>query len=79
MTVTEKHRTEYKLIDQAISEPDAAKSADYFCQANKIIWEDAPWIFLYTQNFQMVHSPKVTNLFLTPSEKFDAIYAEPAK
>lgn len=68
-----------KLIDQAISEPDATKSADYFCQANKIIWEDAPWIFLYTQNFQMVHSAKVGNLFLTPSEKFDAIYAEPAK
>jgi peptide/nickel transport system substrate-binding protein len=50
-----------------------------YCQLNKIIWDDAPWLFLWTQRFPIVYSAKVTNISSDPTEKFDALYAEPVK
>ena len=49
-----------------------------YCDASKIIWEQAPWIFLWTQSFPVVHATDVTGITTTPTEKFDAIHARPA-
>ncbi|MGE5265247.1 MAG: ABC transporter substrate-binding protein, partial [Acidobacteriota bacterium] len=67
------------LAAQALSEPDEKKRADLYCQANKVIWDDAPWIFLWTQRFPMVYSAKVKGVSGVPNEKFAALYAEPAQ
>ena len=57
---------------------DEDERADAYCEASKIIWEQAPWIFLWTQSFPIVHSTDVTDIGFTPTEKFSAIYARPA-
>ncbi len=53
-----------------------ARGRDY-CAASKQIWEDAPWIFLWTQRFPIVHTAKVTGIGSFPNEKFYTVYAEP--
>ncbi len=68
-----------KLAAQALAEPDEKKRADLYCQANKQIWDDAPWIFLWTQRFPIVYSTKVKSVGAIPNEKFAALYAEPAQ
>lgn len=68
-----------KLLAQADVEIDQDVRADLYCDASKIIWDDAPWIFLWTQSFPIVHSSDVTNVGSTPVEKFSAIYARPAE
>jgi peptide/nickel transport system substrate-binding protein len=65
------------LSASASAAPDEAQSADLYCQANQLIWEDAPVIFLHNQSFIVIHSAKITNVFGHPSEKFQAIYARP--
>ncbi len=67
------------LAAQAAAEPDMTKSAELYCQANQMIWEDAPIIFLHNQSFIVLHSAKITNVFGHPSEKFQAIYARPVE
>jgi peptide/nickel transport system substrate-binding protein len=42
------------------------------------VWKEAPWIFLWSQRFPIVHSSEVQGISYLPNEKFDAIYAEPA-
>ncbi|EKP95326.1 ABC transporter substrate-binding protein [Thermaerobacter subterraneus] len=68
-----------ELVAQANREVDQAKREQLYCEAAKIIWEDAPWIFLWVQRFPIVHSAEVTNISYLPNEKFDAIYARPVQ
>jgi peptide/nickel transport system substrate-binding protein len=66
------------LLAKANSEPDqAARQADY-CAASKLIWDDAPWIFLWVQRFPIVTSAKVTGVQTIPTESFYTVYASPA-
>lgn len=67
-----------RLVAEGNSTVDEAKRAELYAQASQLIWDDAPWIFLWVQNFPMVHSSKVTNISGLPNEKFHAIYAKPA-
>lgn len=67
-----------ELNNQAGSEPDRQKRANLYCDASKIVWDDAPWAFLWVQRFPIVHSTKIKNVSSLPSEKFYAVYAEPA-
>ena len=57
---------------------DPAKRAQIYCSASKIVWNDAPWIFLYNQKFPYVTSSKVTNVPGLPNEKFVSTWASPA-
>jgi peptide/nickel transport system substrate-binding protein len=67
-----------QLLAQADVEIDPDTREELYCDASNIIWDDAPWIFLWTQSFPIVHSADVTGIGSTPTEKFDAIYARPA-
>lgn len=67
-----------RLIAEGNSTSDDAARAELYAQASEIIWNDAPWIFLWVQRFPMVHSAKVTNITGLPNEKFYALYAHPA-
>ena len=67
-----------QLLAQADVEIDPDTREQLYCDASQVIWDDAPWIFLWTQSFPIVHSADVTGIGSTPTEKFDAIYAHPA-
>jgi peptide/nickel transport system substrate-binding protein len=67
-----------ELLAQADTEVNEDVRQQLYCDASKTIWEEAPWIFLWTQSFPVVHSKDVTGIGTTPTEKFDALYARPA-
>ena len=66
-----------ELILKAAKETDPEVRANLYCEASKIVWDDAPWIFLWVQRFPIVYSSKVTGVSYLPNEKFDALYARP--
>lgn len=39
-----------KLLDQGRAEPDAAKRKAFYAEAQKTVWEDAPWIFSHSES-----------------------------
>jgi ABC-type transport system substrate-binding protein len=49
-----------------------------YCDAQKIVWKDAPWIFLYNQRYPFVTTNKVKNVTGLPNEKFVTSWASPA-
>jgi peptide/nickel transport system substrate-binding protein len=68
-----------RLAAAAEQETNADRRRDLYCQVSKLIWDDAPWLFLWVQRFPIVHSAKVTNVESLPNEKFWALYARPAR
>jgi ABC-type transport system substrate-binding protein len=67
-----------ELLDRAATEPDQDRRKELYGEAQQIVWDDAPWIFLWVQSFPIVHSAKVKNITSLLIEKFYALYAEPA-
>jgi peptide/nickel transport system substrate-binding protein len=67
-----------ELLGKAQTDPNQEARAKAYAEASKIVWDDAPWIFLWVQKFPIVHSVKVKNIGSLPNEKFAALYAEPA-
>jgi len=65
------------LLERAATEIDVDVRADLYCKAGTRIWEEAPWIFLYSQRFPIVYSADVTNVSFRPNDTFSAIYAHP--
>jgi peptide/nickel transport system substrate-binding protein len=73
-----KNPTVDDLIVKAQSETDqAARKADY-CTAEKQVWDDAPWIFLYNQKNPIVTTSKVQGVYGLPNEKFVTTWSHPA-
>jgi peptide/nickel transport system substrate-binding protein len=66
------------LIAKANAGVDEKVRADQYAQANKIIMEEAPWIFLWVQKFPIVHTVKVKGVGSMANEKFAVLNAEPA-
>jgi peptide/nickel transport system substrate-binding protein len=66
------------LIAKAATEKDRNARAQEYCQAEKQIWSDAPWIFLWVQKFPIIYSAKVTGVNYIPNESFNTVYAQPA-
>ncbi len=67
-----------KLLNQASSEIDQTKREQLYQQASQIIWDDAPWIFLWVQSFPMAYQANLAGIAGLPNEKFYALYAHPA-
>ncbi|MCD6289935.1 MAG: ABC transporter substrate-binding protein [Anaerolineae bacterium] len=68
-----------ELIEAAGKETNPDKRKDLYCQASRLIWEDAPWIFLWVQRFPIVYRANIAGVDYHPTEKFSAIYAHPAE
>jgi len=66
-------------INTAEEESNPEKRQELYCRIAKQVWNDAPWIFLWVQQFPIIHSAKVTGVGSLPNEKFDALYAQPAQ
>ena len=67
------------LLSAAGQETDPEARKDLYCQAAEIIWNEAPWIFLWAQRFPIIYRSDITNVDYHPTEKFYAIYARPAE
>lgn len=66
------------LIQKALVEPNRDARAQEYCEAEKQVWSDAPWIFLWVQRFPIVYSSMVTGIGAVPNERFNTVYAQPA-
>ena len=66
-----------ELIPAGDRESNPEKRKEIYCEAERKIWADAPWLFLYVQRFPIVYSAKVTDVGSLPIEKFYAIYVRP--
>jgi peptide/nickel transport system substrate-binding protein len=65
------------LVSQAARERDDQKRLDQYAEAQRIVWDDAPWIFLWSPSFVLVHSARLKGIVALPTEKFSVAYAEP--
>ena len=65
------------LVEQAARELDNQKRQDLYAEAQRIVWDDAPWIFLWVPSFPLAYSSRINNVTTLPTEKFSAVYAEP--
>ncbi|MBV9899192.1 MAG: ABC transporter substrate-binding protein [Chloroflexi bacterium] len=65
------------LVSEAAREADDATRQSEYAEAQRIVWDDAPWIFLWSPSFLMVHSARVQGVNAMPTEKFSVAYAEP--
>lgn len=66
------------LVSQAERERDDARRQELYAEAERIVWDDAPWIFLWSPSMTLVHTSRVKGLTALPTEKFSAAYLEPA-
>jgi peptide/nickel transport system substrate-binding protein len=64
-----------KLLEEALSEFDIDRRKELYRQAQEIIWEDAPWIFLYTQHMILGVNANLEGLWTYPWEMFSVTYA----
>lgn len=67
------------VISSGERELDQTKRNDAYCQAQKQIWADAPWTFLWSQTLSLAYQSNIAGITSTPNEKFDTVYAHPAK
>jgi peptide/nickel transport system substrate-binding protein len=65
------------LIEKGNSGTDQGQRAQNYCTAAKMVWNDAPWIFLYNQKNPIVTTSKVTGVTGLPNEKFVTTWASP--
>jgi peptide/nickel transport system substrate-binding protein len=66
------------LIEQGNTGTDPAARQKAYCDAAKMVWNDAPWIFLYNQKYPFVTTAKVTGVVGLPNEKFVTSWVSPA-
>jgi peptide/nickel transport system substrate-binding protein len=67
------------LWKAAGKEPDKQKRDDLYCQAQKIMWADAPWVFLWNQGIPIVTRADITDVDTLPNEMYRAYDARPLK
>jgi ABC-type transport system substrate-binding protein len=65
------------LVSEALRERDDQRRSDQYADAQRIVWDDAPWIFLWVPSFVLVHSARLKGITAQATEKFSAAAAEP--
>jgi peptide/nickel transport system substrate-binding protein len=66
------------LLARAQVESDREARVQEYCDAQRQVWNDAPWIFLWTEKFPIVTSSAVAGVTSIPNESFDTVHAHPA-
>ncbi len=70
------------LLTRARTEIDPEKRKAVYKEAQGLVWQDAPWIFLWSQKWYVVTAKNLENVVINPIEKWDAVCgqgAEPRK
>lgn len=65
-----------ELIEAASSTLDEEERLELYEEASEIVWEDAPWIFLYTQNMVLGMAEELEGIEIYPWEMFSLTDAE---
>jgi len=55
-----------KDIEGGLATPDPAKRAALYADAQKRIWDDAPWIFLGVDRILYAHAKNLANVYQIP-------------
>jgi peptide/nickel transport system substrate-binding protein len=63
------------LLVKARTTVDVAQRATLYKEAQTQIWNDAPWVFLWSQKWYVATVKNLEGVRITPIEKWDAIYA----
>ena len=66
------------LIAEGNRELDDEKRNEIYCEAQELLWSEAPWLFMWSQNLVLAYSSDIEGITYTPNEKFDTVYARPA-
>lgn len=64
-----------QLLTEARSTIDLTKRKALYKEAQETIWNDAPWVFLWTQKWYVATVKNLEGVKVTPIEKWHAIYA----
>lgn len=64
-----------KLLDDARKMADSQQRRVAYREAQQMIWNDAPWVFLWTQKWYVATVKNLEGVRVLPIEKWDAIYA----
>jgi peptide/nickel transport system substrate-binding protein len=66
-----------QLVEQAALEREDQRRNELYAEAQRIVWDDAPWLFLWIPSLPVVHSSQLKGISSLPTEKLSAIYAAP--
>jgi ABC-type transport system substrate-binding protein len=66
------------LVSQAARERDDQRRAEEYAEAQRIVWEDAPLLFLWSPSSVVVHAASVKGISVLATEKLSTVPAEPA-
>ncbi len=58
-----------RLLNRSQNEPDPDRRANLLRRAEALVWEDCPWLWLYTDRFLVAYDTRIKNLIITPTEK----------
>jgi len=67
-----------KLATEAALNLDDKTRNQQLCQIQKDVWQQAPWIFLWSQTLVLAYNSKITGVSYLPNEKFLTMGAHPA-
>jgi peptide/nickel transport system substrate-binding protein len=63
-----------KVISESRKEMDPEKRLTLFKKASEIVWDDCPWIWLYTEKFIIASNAKIKNMVVTSMLEFFPTY-----
>jgi peptide/nickel transport system substrate-binding protein len=58
-----------ELLEKGRTETDLKKRGELYAEAQKIMWDDAPWLFLYSEVQVTAIRKNITNLLVHPQER----------
>lgn len=64
-----------ELLDSARAETNVEKRKQLYKQAQELIWQDAPWIFLHVEDIIVAMDPSLDNVEIQPIERWILTYA----
>jgi peptide/nickel transport system substrate-binding protein len=64
-----------RLLEEGRRSVDAQRRRAIYREAQQMIWNDAPWVFLWTQKWYVATVKNLEGVRVLPIEKWDAIYA----
>lgn len=64
-----------ELLDRGRTTIDPEQRKAIYRDAQTLIWNDAPWVFLWSQSWYVATVKNLEGVKITPTEKWDAIYA----
>ena len=60
-----------KALDEALVSTDTAKLTELYAKAQKLVWEDSPWLFLGSDQVIAGEKTYVGGVYLGPDGKLD--------